>query len=62
MSADTNEARNPQRFIHANVSQQLVKKVKKPKGDGRLTGKIKMNEGLKMGPKGVKQGNGKNED
>ena len=37
------------------VSQQLVKKVKKPKGDGRLTGKIKMNEGLKMGPKGVKQ-------
>jgi len=38
-----------------HVSQQLVKKVKKPKGDGRLTGKIKMNEGLKMGPKGVKQ-------
>ena len=47
---------------HAGVSQQLVKKVKKPKGVGRLTGKIKMNEGLKMGPKGVKQGNGKNED
>ena len=45
----------PALAIASAVSQQLVKKVKKPKGDGRLTGKIKMNEGLKMGPKGVKQ-------